>query len=501
MNEIISQFLSTVGAYLPSVLAALGILIGGWILAVIVAGITRRLIQRTKFDRWLASVLGEDTTRLNISHWVSRAVYYLILLFVIVGVLQALNLGIVAEPINQLLGQMLAYLPQIIGAAALLLVAWLLATALKYIITRMLKAVQLDDRLYNQAGIEATEGSSLSETMGNVIYWLVFVLFLPAILGALGLQGLLFPVQNMIDEVLGALPDILGAGLVLLLGWFGARIVRQIVANLLSGLGVDRVGEDTGISSALGDQKLSQVIATIVYVLILIPVVIGALNALGASAISQPAAQMLTTLLAALPALFGAVLLIGIAYFVARIVGNFISNVLTGIGFNKVLTWIGLGVEPVEGQQTPSQIVGYLATVGIMLFAVTEAANLLGFAILAQLVSDFLVATGGVLLGLVIFGLGLYLAGLADRVIRSAGGSQARLLAPVARVAIIVFSGALALRQTGIAEDIVNLAFGLVLGALAVAAALAFGLGSREIAGQEVTRWLKSRHGAESAEK
>jgi hypothetical protein len=243
------------------------------------------------------------------------------------------------------------------------------------------------------------------------------------------------------------------------------------------------------------------VIAMIVYVLILIPVVIGALNALGASAISQPAAQMLTTLLTALPALFGAVLLIGIAYFVARIVGSFISNVLTGIGFNKVLTWIGLGVEPAEGQQTPSQIVGYLATVGIMLFAVTEAANLLGFAILAQLVSDFLVAAGGVLLGLVIFGLGLYLAGLADRVIRSAGGSQARLLAPVARVAIIVFSGALALRETGIAEDIVNLAFGLVIGALAVAAALAFGLGSREIAGEEVNRWLQARRSASSAEK
>ncbi len=501
MNEIISQFLSTVGAYLPSVLAALGILIGGWILALVGAGITRRLIQGTKFDRWLASVLGEDSARLNISMWVSRAVYYLILLFVIVGVLQALNLGIVAEPINQLLGQVLAYLPQVVGAAALLLVAWLLATALKYIVTRVLKAVKLDDRLYNQVGIETSEGSSLSETMGNVVYWLVFVLFLPAILGALGLQGLLFPVQNMVDEILGALPDIIGAGLVLLLGWLGARIVRQIVGNLLSGLGVDRMGEETGISSALGDQKLSQVIATIVYVLILIPVVIGALNALGASAISQPAAQMLTTLLAALPALFGAVLLIGIAYFVARIVGSFISNVLTGIGFNKVLTWIGLGVEPIEGQQTPSQIVGYLATVGIMLFAVTEAANLLGFAILAQLVSDFLVAAGGVLLGLVIFGLGLYLAGLADRVIRSAGGSQARLLAPVARVAIIVFSGALALRETGIAEDIVNLAFGLVIGALAVAAALAFGLGSREIAGEEVNRWLKARRGANSAEK
>ena len=83
--------------------------------------------------------------------------------------------------------------------------------------------------------------------------------------------------------------------------------------------------------------------------------------------------------------------------------------------------------------------------------------------------------------------------------IRSAGGSQANLLAPAARVAIIVFAGALALRQTGIAEDIVNLAFGLVIGAIAVASALAFGLGSREIAGDEVQRWLESRRSSKSS--
>ncbi len=127
-----------------------------------------------------------------------------------------------------------------------------------------------------------------------------------------------------------------------------------------------------------------------------------------------------------------------------------------------------------------------------MLFAVIEASNLLGFAILAELVSEFLVAAGGVLLAIVIFGLGLYLAGLADRVIRSAGGSQANLLAPAARLAVIVFAGALALRQTGIAEDIVNLTFSIALGAIGVAAALAFGLGSRDIAARELERWLQS---------
>jgi hypothetical protein len=332
----------------------------------------------------------------------------------------------------------------------------------------------------------------MSTTLGNVIYWLVFLLFLPAVLGALGLEGLLDPVQGMVDEILGVLPNILGAGLILLVGWLASRIVRQITTNFLAGIGADRLGEQTGIIAALGGQRLSTAIGTVVYVLILIPIVISALNALQIEAVSRPASQMLGTILNALPAIFGAFLLVGIAYFVARLVGTFITNVLTGVGFNRVLNWIGLGAEEIEGRRTPSEIVGYLAIVGIMFFAVIESANMLGFTILAELVSQFLVAASGVLLGLVIFGLGLYLAGLAESVIRDAGGSQAHVLAPSARVAIIVFSGALGLRQVGIAEDIVNLTFGIVLGAIAVAAALAFGLGARDLAARELESWLQS---------
>jgi hypothetical protein len=55
-----------------------------------------------------------------------------------------------------------------------------------------------------------------------------------------------------------------------------------------------------------------------------------------------------------------------------------------------------------------------------------------------------------------------------------------------------VFAGTLALRQTQIAEDIVNMAFTLILGAIAVATALAFGLGARDLAARELERWLDS---------
>ena len=498
ISEFFQDTLTTLGEALPNILVALGVLIGGWLLALLGRGLTRAALTRTGIDRRLATLFGatEKTSAIRIASWTSRIVYYLILLFVLVAILQRLQLGEAAAPISAALEGILDFLPRLLSAAALLLVAWIVASIARLVLNRGLKAARLDDWLTRQAEVDTPGQTSVSAMLGNVAYWLVFLLFLPAILGALEVVGLTAPVEGVVNEILGVLPSILGAAVILVLGWIAARVVRQIATNLLAGAGLDRLGDRTGISQALGGQKLSSVVGVVVYVLILIPVVIAALDALQIEAISGPASEILTTILTAIPAIFAAMLLIGVAYFVAKWVGGFVTNVLAGVGFDNVLGWIGLGGEMGrEDGQTPSQVVGYLATLAIMLFAVIEAANLLGFTFIADLITQFLGAAGGLVAGVVIFGLGLYFARIAERVIRGAGGSQAHLLAPVARVTIIVFTGALALRQTGIAEDIVNLAFGILLGTVAVAAALAFGLGARDIAAREVEGWLKSARG------
>ncbi len=226
--------------------------------------------------------------------------------------------------------------------------------------------------------------------------------------------------------------------------------------------------------------------------LILIPVIIASLNALGLDAITQPASNMLNVILEAIPSIFAAALLLLIAYAVARVVAGLIENVLTGFGFDNIVVRLGLGREVVEGQRTPSQIVGYLVQVGILLFAAIEAARLLGFLNLADLITQFTVFAGQVILGLIILAIGLFLANLAGSTIANSELSQANLLALLARVAILVLAGAMALRQMGLANEIINLAFGLLLGAIAVAVALAFGLGGREIAGREMERWIEA---------
>ena len=110
--------------------------------------------------------------------------------------------------------------------------------------------------------------SPMSDTLGNVLYWLIFLLFLPAILGALELEGLLDPVQGMVNDILGMLPNILAAGVIAFVGWWVARILRDLVSNLLAAAGADRLGENAGLR---GTMTLSRLVALVVYILILVP--------------------------------------------------------------------------------------------------------------------------------------------------------------------------------------------------------------------------------------
>jgi hypothetical protein len=130
-----------------------------------------------------------------------------------------------------------------------------------------------------------------------------------------------------------------------------------------------------------------------------------------------------------------------------------------------------------------------------MVFAIVEAANRLGFTQVAELVATFIQFGASVLLGAVIILIGLWLSNLAADAITGIGVQNARFFAGLARYGILGLVLAMGLRAMGIADDIVNLAFALTLGAVAVAVALAFGLGGREAAGRQMEHWLSRLRG------
>ena len=492
--------------FTPRLLGSVVILLVGWLIAAIAAKAIEGILSRTNIDNRIASGITGRQDAPQVEKLISGLVFWSLFLLTVVAVLQNLGLEVASRPLNSFLDQLIGFLPHLVGGGIILGVAWFLATIVKLLTIRALQTLRVDERLREQTqdGTPSTNQLSLSETIGNALYWFIFLLFLGLFLETLGLQEALKPVQTLTTEILSILPNILAAILIGAVGWFVANIVQRIVTNLLRTTGIDDVGRQVGLSPSVGGQSLSNIIGTIVYILILIPVAIASLNALKIEAISAPAIVMLQQVLNTLPSIFTAAGILIVAYFLGRFVSELVTTILTSLGFNNIFTVLGLtsirrqviyAEDPttlVTLTRTPSEVAGIVVLVGIMLFATVAAVNILNIPALTTLVTGIIVILGRILAGLVVFAIGLFLANLAFSIISSSGNSQARVLAQVARIAIIALVSAMALQQIGVAPDIVNLAFGLLFGAIAVAIALAFGLGGRDVAQEQVREWLAS---------
>jgi len=490
-DQTSGQLVQLYGPQFGRILLAIAVLVGGWVVALLASWAVRAGLGKTTLDNRLASwIVGDEKgEKLEIERWVGRVVFWTVLAFAVIGFFSALGLAAISGPIQMGLNRIFEYLPRVLAAGVLLLAAWAVATVARRVVG--VAGSRFGERVGDEAGLEAGERPALGQALADAVYWLVFLLFLLPILDTLGLGGLLLPLQSLLDRVLRFLPSVLAAGVILAAGWFIARVVQRIATNLLAAMGADGLAGRLNLESVLGERKLSGLLGTIVYVLILIPVLISALNALQLDAVTRPASDMLAQVLEAVPAIFAAALLLGLAYVAGRLVATLLANVLTGAGFDGMLAKLGLTRSDAPGTRTPATVVGDLALVAVMFFASIEASRLLGFEALAGLLSSFVVVAGQVALGLVVFGVGLYLANVAASAVRTSGSAQASLLAMAARVSIIVLAGAIGLRQMGLANEIIELAFGLLLGSIAVAVAIAFGVGGRDLAARQLETWVK----------
>lgn len=477
MEQLLSSFQETMGQTIPSVLGALAILLAGWFVALIARAAIRRGLQLLRLNSHIETSVG---SRIDLEGGVATGAYYVILLLVLVAFFNALKLEQVTGSLQAFVDQVFAFAPKVAAATLILIAAWILATVLRSLSTRALQATRLDERISAQAGVRP-----ISENLGNVLYWLVFLIFLPAILSALDMSGLLGPVQSMVDRVLAILPNLGGALAIGVVGWFVARVLRDLVSNLLAAVGADQLGERVGLGV---ETRLSALVGLVVYVFVFVPALIAALNALKIEAISQPATAMLSTFLAAIPHVFAAGVILAVAYLVAGVIANLASGLLRSAGFDAIPERVGLS-QIVPAEVAPSQLVGRVLMVFVMLFAVVEAANQVGFEQVSALVSNLIAFGAQVVLGLVIITVGFWISRLAANAMHRVSDASAALVG-VVRFAILGIVIAMGLRAMGLADDVVNLAFGLTLGAVAVAFALSFGLGGREAAGRQMEHWL-----------
>lgn len=386
--------------------------------------------------------------------------------------------------------------PRIAAAVAILVITHFVAKAAQWGLARLIDRFP-GIRSHNK---DAAPKETIGYQLGQLGYWLVLLIGVLAALTVLQLEGVVMPLNALTVQVLAFVPDIIGAGLIFFVGLVVATLARRVVEAALSAARIDSWLERAGLSKATGASGLAKTFGTLVFVLIIIPVTIAALEQLGIAAISDPAVAVLSTVLAALPRVLAAAIVLALAFFIGRWVAGLVEQILPSFGFDRSIQAIAgaapaaaseTGVEPPPAVQslTPSKVVAQLVLIAIMLFSAVEAARLLDFTAMAAILAEILALAGHVLFGGVIITVGVILGNFLARLIdRSTNGADA-FASTIVRWATIALATAMGLRFMGIADEIVILAFGLVLGSAAVAAALAFGLGGRETAGKLLERW------------
>jgi Mechanosensitive ion channel, conserved TM helix len=489
MDAIQDFFAGPIGQGIINLVIGLLILIVGWILARIIARIVRGILRRVDLDNRLADQLSDPGERraIQVEDFIAKLTFWALMLFVLAAFFERLGLVRIADPLVVFLEQLTTiYLPRLAGAGLLLFVAWIIATILRFLIRRGLSLTKLDERMTEHGALEEGEKVTFSQSLADGIFWLTLLLFLPSVLAALGLQTISDQFASVMDTIFEWIPGILSAGLILLLGIFIARVIRRIVTGLLKSIGMDQFGDRIGLSA---ERSLSDLIASLVYALLLLVIIALALNQLNIVAISDPMTNFLGQIVDAIPGLIGAVLLLVVAYAVARVVGGLVGDVLSTVGFDRLPGKLGLQW---SADNTPSAWAGRLVIIVIMLFAATAAFELLGSAFLVDAMDTFILLLWRVFLGAVVFAVGLYFANLAYNILYKTGMNQANFIGRAAQAAIVLFAGAIALREVGVGEDIVNIAFAGLLLAIGLAVALSFGLGTKDIAARETENMIKA---------
>ncbi|KQC09173.1 MAG: hypothetical protein APR62_02970 [Smithella sp. SDB] len=477
MTTMWNAIQSGLGSHIPALLGALAILALGWIIALLVRAAIRKGLSFMNINARFTQLTGQTV---DIEKAVGVGFFWFVLLFALTAVFNLLDLGFVSAPFAALLTKLLEYIPRLLAGLILALIAWLLASIVRKIITKALSKTTLDEKLSEHAGM-----APISEGLSQALFWLIILLFVPAILSALQMDGLMEPFREMITKVLNFLPNAVAAFVIGGVGWILATVLRNLTTNLLRTAGTDKIGQQAGLTEAV---KLSNTAGLLVFIFVFLPALIAALDALKIEAISKPATDMLSMFFEAVPHIVAAGLILIITWLVASFATRLLSSLLGAVGFDKLPQHAGLA--SVFKKTTASVFVGYVVLFFAMLFATIEAANQLGFIHISDIVDTFIRFGGDVLLGSIILIVGFWLANLAYEAMDKASGPNTKGLARIGRFAILGLVLALGLRAMGIADDIVNLAFGLTLGAIAVAVALSFGLGGREAAGKLMENWL-----------
>lgn len=370
----------------------------------------------------------------------------------------------------------------------------------------------------------------LTNTVGDVAYWFILVVVAIPVLEALKIGALAAPLSTAFATVTTYLPKVAAAVVLLAVGYVLARMVRTLVAGVLERVGLDKGMARLGFGRVTREQSLSGILGSIAMAFVLLHFAISAVGRLEIKEISVPLGSMLDRIYVYMPKLLVAAVLMAIGVVVARVTGNVAARLLAAMGFNTLMVHIGLfkhlsaeakhqeeeskhlveqrmkGEEPTAkdgaddllgshgatGIHTPADVAGVVVGAIVVLLFTRQVLGTLELGGLASLLDRLIAFLPNVVVAGVLLGAGLWAGGWSrkriDELTRSSSDRAVRSLGIVAHVAIVAFAAMMALQQIGVGRQLIAIAFALLLGAVCLALALAFGLGGREVAAKILQR-------------
>jgi Mechanosensitive ion channel, conserved TM helix len=498
---------------------------------------------------------GERGSR--VERAVAKTFYYLLLAFVLVAFFSYLGITAVTAPLLTVLNDVAGAVPNLMKAVVIGLAGVLAANGVKKLIITLLERVGFERRLKKLAGEEAEltareeppeerrEGKKkkaktrppqpLTTTLGEVAYWFILVVTAIPVLEALKIGALAAPLSAAFATVAAYLPKVAAACVLFAVGYVLARVVKTLVSGVLDRVGLDKAMARLGFGRVTREQSLSGIFGAIAMAFVLLHFAISAVGRLDIKEISLPLGSMLDRIYVYMPKLLVAAVLMAIGVVVARVAGNVAARLLAAMGFNTLMVHIGLfkqlspearaqeqssrdlvqhrirgetpakdegtddllGSHGTSGIHTPADIAGVAVGAIVVLLFTRQVLGTLELGGLASLLDRLIAFLPNVVVALVLLGAGLWAGGWARRRIDElTKGSSDRLLAQlgtVAQVGIVAFSAMMSLEQLGVARQLIAIAFALLLGALCLAAALAFGLGGRDVAGKILQKEYERR--------
>lgn len=381
-------------------------------------------------------------------------------------------LSTLGDSLSQTVG---GILPGILGAIAVLIIGLILASVVSRLVRGAFRKTSIDERL----GAKMNFQFNLGDFVAKIVHYLLVLFVLLLVLEMMGLTSVLDPFRNMLNKFFGAIPNMIYAGIIGFIGYVVGKIASEGVG--LVSMPLESFSARIGFSQ---HQSLVNVLKQIVFFFIFLLFLVAALDALNMDAISRPISEMFTSMLAAIPNIIAAAIIVGVVYFVGRFLASFLTDLLKNLGVDSYPTKLGFG--SVLGTSSLSAIIGNVVFFFLMFGGVISAMEKLEMTAITDILNNVMNITGRVFFGLIILVAGSFIANMASK----AMASSDEWLASLVKFAVLGIFLAFALHTMGIAQSIVNMAFGFTLGAVAVAFALSFGLGGREAAGKQMQQFF-----------